>query len=553
MVSRIGKGKHGMRRFARSLALILMGILCVSLFCAASLAEEEFRAQQGKGWSLTADGVLTIESNDGWKDYLKDGQNLDLNKLIIGKNLTKFYLYDEMFEKVESDFQFPYEEFTDQYGDKYYSDGVYCPMLRPKEIEVQEGNPVFTVEDGLLVNNKNHTGVLADSDQRAFVIPEGVTTIGTWAFREREVETVQFPSTLQTIGIASFFDCENLKELEFPSSLTTILADAFLSCENVDRVVLPKNLKVIGSGAFSSCGIHEIVFPSGIQVLETGIFNECKNLKRVVLQESIKRIENTVFRGCTSLTEINLPEGLETIGAEAFQGCENLTQIALPSTLTVIGDDAFHGCEKLMDVTLPESLQEIGPGAFLGTDFTLLELSKTIKIGAYAFGHIHIAVFPSSENEIGENSFRLTDELIFLENPPKSFPMFDNSGMMTQKTQVFYTEDYADAWKSIAENGLNGWPTTCISREEAQTRIAQAAVPTPEPTADEGPWATDAILGMHISTPEPYTQPDQPTADIKTDPLVYVLAGLLALVAAGIVVIGVKTRKKQHGKPNRKG
>jgi hypothetical protein len=113
----------------------------------------------------------------------------------------------------------------------------------------------------------------------------------------------------------------------------------------------------------------------------------------------------------------------------------------------------------------------------------------------------------------------------------------------TSRLQVYYTEPYADAWKPIAANGLNGWPTQCISVEEANTRIAQAAIPTPEPTRT--PETTTEVLGMHISTPEPYTQPGQPTEDTKTDPLVYVFAGLLVLVAAGIVVIGVKTRKKQ--------
>ena len=121
----------------------------------------------------------------------------------------------------------------------------------------------------------------------------------------------------------------------------------------------------------------------------------------------------------------------------------------------------------------------------------------------------------------------------------------------TSRLQVYYTEPYTDAWKPIAEAGLNDWPTQCISVEEAQTRIAQAAIPTPQPTST--PETTTEVLGMHISTPEPHTQPGQPAADTKTDPLVYVFAGLLVFVAAGIVVIGVKTRKKQHGKQTRKG
>ena len=171
-------------------------------------------------------------------------------------------------------------------------------------------------------------------------------------------------------------------------------------------------------------------------------------------------------------------------------------------------------------------------------------------MGESAFNRIHVAVFPGSDYEFSYGSIFHVDDLLFLNTPPIGI---QKDSISTSRLQVYYTVPYADAWKPIAANGLNGWPTQCISVEEANNRIAQAAIPTPEPTLDEGPWATDAILGMHISTPEPYTPPEEPTEVAKTDPLVYVFAGLLVLVAAGIVVIGVKTRKKQHGKPNRKG
>ncbi len=220
--------------------------------------------------------------------------------------------------------------------------------------------------------------------------------------------------------------------------------------------------------------------------------------------------------------------------------------------MTTIGNEAFDGCEKLIDITLPESLQEIGNGAFGSSiDFPLLELSKTIKIGAYAFYHVHIAVFDGSENELGTCFIYRPDEFIFLGTPPENFPEYIEDEFYKVAPQVYYTEPYADAWKPIAANGLNGWPTQCISVEEANNRIAQAAIPTPEPTRT--PETTTEVLGMHISTPEPYTPPNQPAVKTKTDPLIYVFAGLLVLVAAGVVVIGVRTRKKQHGKPNRKG
>ena len=549
MVSRIGKGKHGMRRFARSLALILTGVLCVSSFSTHSLAEDEFDAREGEGWNVTTDGVLTIEDNNGWKDYLKHGAYECINKLVIGKRLTKFYLYDDRYEEVEACFQFPDEILgvgTD--GTTYYADGACCPVFSAKEIEVEEGNPVFIVEDGLLINQDNHTVVLADADQKAYVIPEGVTTIGTWAFRRAEVETVQFPSTLKTIGILSFWGCANLATPDFPASLTSILTDAFANCENVDQVVLPESLRVIGSGAFGECGIQEIVIPNGIQEMKSGVFYGCKNLKRVVLPENMKRIENAMFRDCMSLSEINLPNGLEYIGASAFQDCENLTITSLPDALSYIGEEAFYRCNMGDSLKLPASLQEIGEGAFKNSIFFLVEFPETLKMGEFAFNRIHVAVFTGSDYEFSYDSINQVDNLLFLNTPPRGI---QKESIKARHPLVFYTEEYADAWKPIAANGLNGWQTQCISVKEANTRIAQAAVPTPEPTRT--PETTTEVLSMHISTPEPYTPPDQPTEDTKTDPLVYVFAGLLVLVAAGIVVIGVKTRKKQHGKPNRKG
>ena len=535
MVSRIGKGKHGMRRFARGLLLILTGVLCLGLFNGHSSAAGEFRARDGNGWSLTADGVLTIENNAGWQDYLKDGASEVINKLVIGKNLTDFSLFNSE-------------------ANDYVDNGMVCPRFQPKEIEVEDGNPTFVMQDGLLIDTINRIVTSSELSVQNVVIPEGIREIGAFAFYNRgEIDTIQFPSTLKKIGAFAFSDCTNLEALDFPNTLDWIGDYAFYECSGVKEVRFSDNLRLIGEAAFISCSFRALILPDSIQEIGSGCFEGCQRLETVRWPANLKTIGYQIFKDCTNLQAVDLPVGLETIGAEAFQGCENLTQIALPSTVTVVYDDAFHGCEKLTDVALTESLQEIGSGAFFSTDFPLIEFSKTVKVGSYAFGYVHIAVFSGSENEFGKRFIRRPGEFIFLGTPPRSFPEYIQDDIHQVVPQVFYTEEYAETWKPILANGLNGWPTSSISLEEVQTRIAQAAIPTPEPTFDEGPWATDAILGMHINTPEPYTPPDQPAEDTKTDPLVYVFAGLLVLVAAGIVAIGVKTRKKQHGKPNRKG
>ncbi len=515
------------KRVLKNILLILVGIFCVSLFSAHSSAEDEFDARDGKGWSLTADGVLTIENNAGWQDYLKDGASEVINKLVIGKNLTDFSLFNSE-------------------ANDYVDSSMVCPRFQPKQIEVEDGNPVFIMEEGLLIDTIRKIVTSSEMSVQNVIIPEGIREIGALAFYRREMNTIQFPSSLKIIGAFAFCDCTNLDALDFPNALRWIGDYAFYECSGVKEVRLSNELQYIGEYAFYRCSTRELILPDSVQTIGSGCFEGCQQLETVRWPANMKTIGYQIFKDCTNLQAVDLPKGLETIGAEAFQNCENLTQITLPSTLTVIYDDAFHGCEKLTDVTLPKSLQEIGQGAFLDVSFTLLEFYNAIKIGDYAFGDVHVAVFYDSENEIGFDSFLPVDELIFLENPPTSFPMTDTFGLDIEDPQIYYTERYADAWKSIAENGLNGWPTTCISAEEAQTRIAQATVPTPEPTADDIPWATDAILGMHISTPEPRIQPEQPNADTKADPFVYVFAGLMVLVVAGIVVVGVKTRKKQR-------
>ena len=511
--------------------VILLLVLC---YTTTSLAEDEFRADKGRGWNLTADGVLTIKTNVGWQDYLKNGACEVINELIIGKELTEFSLFDDS-------------------TNGFVGSDIECPRFQPKQIKVEEGNPIFIMKDGLLIDISKNAVISSELSVRNVIIPDGIQKIGAFAFYRREIDTIQFPSSLKRIEAFAFSDCTNLEILFFPNTLDWIGDLAFSNCSNVKEIQLSEKLQYVGEYAFSDCSIRELILPDNMQEIGIGCFEGCQRLETVRWSANLKLMRSQLFKDCTSLQVVDLPEGLEIIGGEAFHDCENLAQITLPSTLTLIGNEAFAGCEKFADITLPESLQEIGNGAFGSIDFPLLEISKTMKIGAFAFYHVHIAVFDGSENELGTCFIYRPDEFIFLGNPPENFPEYIEDEFYKVAPQVYYTEPFADAWKPIAANGLNGWPTSCLSLEEVQTRIAQAAVPTPEPTADEGPWATDAILGMHISTPEPYTQPDQPVADTKTDPLVYVFAGLLVLVAAGIVVIGVKTRKKQHGKPIRKG
>lgn len=99
----------------------------------------------------------------------------------------------------------------------------------------------FQIENGVLVK---YTGASGDT-----TVPEGVTSIGDFAFSECEnVVSVVLPEDLTSIGSYAFLDCDNLKRITIPQSVTVIGSGAFKSCTSLETVTLPKHIAAIGDG-----------------------------------------------------------------------------------------------------------------------------------------------------------------------------------------------------------------------------------------------------------------------------------------------------------------
>ena len=137
----------------------------------------------------------------------------------------------------------------------------------------------FVIENGVL---KKYQGQGGD-----VVIPEGVTSIGFWAFS----------------------DCSSLASVVIPEGVTSIGAAAFYGCKGLASVVIPEGVTSIGDEAFS----------------------HCKSLTGVVIPESVTSIGDEAFSYCKSLTGVVIPEGVKIIGKKAFAECDELCTIIAPS------------------------------------------------------------------------------------------------------------------------------------------------------------------------------------------------------------------------------
>lgn len=69
------------------------------------------------------------------------------------------------------------------------------------------------------------------------VIPEGVTSIGSYAFYFREqLTTVIMPSTLTSIGYGAFHNCMALSSIDIPEGVTEMKTNAFNGCTAVTEI-----------------------------------------------------------------------------------------------------------------------------------------------------------------------------------------------------------------------------------------------------------------------------------------------------------------------------
>lgn len=90
------------------------------------------------------------------------------------------------------------------------------------------------------------TTLMAYDDVDLIIIPPSVkytnTTYTVTEIRSRafyglyNLHSVEFPSTLQTIGENAFQNCTGLTEISLPSSVTTLESNAFSGCSNIKKV-----------------------------------------------------------------------------------------------------------------------------------------------------------------------------------------------------------------------------------------------------------------------------------------------------------------------------
>ena len=215
----------------------------------------------------------------------------------------------------------------------------------------------FIIENGML---KKYCGTEAH-----VVIPEGVTSIGEWAFaKHSELVSVKIPEGVTSVGKCAFDRCINLTSVEMPGSVTIIGEYAFDKCLSLIDIVIPENVTTIGQSAFCQCeSLEKLVIPKNVKIIGRSAFSGCKKLKSVkILAESLT-IELFAFWDCTKIEYLEIPSGVERVLKMAFSDCTGLKSVQITSIKTSIEADSFPpNCEiEVLDYCHIKGKDRIAP------------------------------------------------------------------------------------------------------------------------------------------------------------------------------------------------
>ncbi|SEL20065.1 clostripain-related cysteine peptidase [Ruminococcus albus] len=178
-------------------------------------------------------------------------------------------------------------------------DGVFSNCTALDKITVESGNKNYTADANVLYTaDKKKLIAFTGMAHEEFIVPEGVTEIGRYAF------TGSYEKGL-TIGKTEGEE-KGLKKITFPKTLVKIGDYAFEGCTGFKEIVLPDSLEYIGAGAFgislmqNTSDLAELKFGPSVRRIRTCAFSGYK-IKKITVDP-----KNTCFKSNgTQLTSID--------------------------------------------------------------------------------------------------------------------------------------------------------------------------------------------------------------------------------------------------------
>ena len=343
-----------MKNKIKNLLMITMLLAAICVF-AFSISAAEFTASglcgDGVTWTLDADGALTVSGSGAMNDFGPaaappwKNHKADIKTVTVKTGVTNVGNYAF----------------------------AACPALQ--------------------------TAALADS----------VVSIGSHAFENSGLTSVDMSDYVQTIGSCAFMECHDLTSIDLPKPLVSLGGRSFYNCDALTEMRFgAQNMNDISgvTDIFCNAGAESgftLIFTDTVERIPSGLFhtytNLLPNVTDIVIGKNITSIADHAFIGCPKLRSFDAPAdgALKTIGVGAFENCDTLESAVLPASVTRVKDNAFAGCVNLSRLTVYS--KKLKP----------LEIDTFAQAGKNTDG-VHV-VFADGVTKIPEKMFCCSDEM----------------------------------------------------------------------------------------------------------------------------------------------
>lgn len=299
------------------------------------------------------------------------------------------------------------------------------PALEIFNLDVNETEcKILSLKEG------NNPGVL--------IIPNAVTEIGQYAFRDSTIYKAIIGDGVTTIGECAFLGCYFLVEVTIGSHVTEFVRAPFGNCRKLVEIKNKSNIEVpeveplhlYSEGEsklyYDENFIYYIDEDAGLRYLMGYIGSS----STIALPETIEgepyAVYKHAFRDLDVVEDITIPANVNEIGECAFRGCKNLTAIYYNAThIQYVAWDTFakassSDTSKKIKVTIGKNVECIpeyflaGSGNLDVVEVTFEEGSICTSIGASAFNllkNLTVITIPESVTTIGEDAYYVCDNI----------------------------------------------------------------------------------------------------------------------------------------------
>lgn len=288
-------------------------------------------------------------------------------------------------------------EASDSYGYVYNSYAPFGNCTSLKEITFEENSALTTIgqytfynctalesldlsamTNLILVDKYAFNGTTA---LKTLVLPDSVTTFGTYTFYKSGIVSFTIPKGVTTIPDDCFSGCADLEEVIFHDGVTAIgtstYSTVFYGCTSLTSFEVPATVTTLTRMFSGNTALTELTLPDTITSIPESFFMGLPALTSIVIPDSVTEL-NSNFAYCPDLQSVVLSKNLTTLPKNLFSDCKLLKNVELPAGVTAYPDGLFKNCESITSIVIPSTVTSLGEDCFRGTGIKTITIPSSI-------------------------------------------------------------------------------------------------------------------------------------------------------------------------------